>query len=284
MSKKTLIFKSQIVTESGLSFLYPFLLTVFAGLSTGIGSTLAFLARGEKSRLLPLSLGLSAGVMIYISFMEIIPEARHGISQVHGEKTGYLWMIGAVFAGILISALIDYLVPESGNPHEVRDVYEMDHQSAAKKKPELLKIGFASAIAIAVHNFPEGIATFMVASQDLSLGFPMAIAVAIHNIPEGIAVAVPVYYATGDRKKAFWLSFLTGFSEPVGALLGYFFLMPILNEFIFSVTLGMTGGIMIFISLDELLPSARKYGEHHLTTYGLVAGMAVMALSLYLLM
>jgi len=273
------------VTENLHPFLYPFILTLIAGLSTGIGSALAFFARGTKSRLLPLSLGLSAGVMIYISFMEIFPQANSVISTVHGVKTAAIWTSAAFFGGILIIAIIDYLVPESANPHEIHKIEEMDDKSARKKaKSHLMKIGTISAIGIAIHNFPEGMATFIVASGNAALGIPMAVAVAIHNIPEGIAVAIPIYYATGDRKKAFYLSFLTGLSEPVGAVIGYGLLMPFMNEFVFAVILGVVAGIMIFISLDELLPAAEKYGEHHLTTYGLIGGMAVMAVSLILLM
>jgi len=146
-----------------------------------------------------------------------------------------------------------------------------------------MRVGVFSAIAIGIHNFPEGLATFMAALTDLSLGIPIAIAIAIHNIPEGIAVSVPIYYATGSRKKAFFYSFSSGLAEPVGALIGWLILLPFMNSLLFGIVFAATAGIMIFISLDELLPAAREYGEHHLSIYGLISGMGVMALSLLLL-
>ena len=141
-------------------------------------------------------------------------------------------------------------------------------------------MGLFSALAIGIHNFPEGLATFMGALQDPTLGISIAAAIAIHNIPEGIAVSVPVYYATKSKKKAFVLSFTSGLAEPVGAIIGYFILMNIFSEAVFGVVFASVAGIMVYISLDELLPTAEKYGEHHIAIYGLIAGMMVMAVSL----
>ena len=145
-----------------------------------------------------------------------------------------------------------------------------------------MRTGVFTALAIAIHNFPEGLATFVSALQSPEVAIPIVIAIAVHNIPEGIAVSVPVYYATGNKKRAFFLSFASGLSEPVGALIGYLILMPFMSDVVYGVLFAAVAGIMVFISLDELLPSAREYGEHHLSIYGLVAGMAVMALSLWL--
>lgn len=184
--------------------------------------------------------------------------------------------------GILLIAIIDRFIPKKDNPHEVRTVEEMNDSGNTVKDPALLKMGTFAALAIAIHNFPEGIATFTSALQDPSLGIAIAAAIAIHNIPEGIAVSVPVYYATGSKKKAFKLSFLSGLSEPVGALVAYLILMPYLNDVMFGIIFAAVAGIMVFISLDELLPAAKKYDEAHTSIYGLVAGMAVMALSLLL--
>ena len=169
-------------------------------------------------------------------------------------------------------------MPEAENPHEMHDVDEMD--PTAKKNSALLRMGLFSALAIAIHNFPEGLATFTGALQDPTLGVSIAVAIAIHNIPEGIAVSVPIYYATGDKRKAFRLSFLSGLSEPVGALLGFFLLKTIFTEAMFGLIFASVAGIMVYISLDELLPTAEKYGEHHIAIYGLIGGMVVMALSL----
>jgi len=183
---------------------------------------------------------------------------------------------------MLLIGVIDRLIPSSDNPHEVKKIETMDETGSAGKESKLAKMGLLSAIAIAIHNFPEGIATFAATLKDPKLGIAIAIAVAIHNIPEGIAVSIPVYYATGSRKKAFFLSFLSGLSEPVGAVLGYLILMPFISDAALGILFAAVSGIMVFISLDELLPTSREYGRAHLSIYGLVAGMMVMAVSLLL--
>ncbi len=267
--------------------LIALLLTMFAGLSTGIGSAIAFLARRTNTKLLSVALGFSAGVMIYISFVEIFPDARSSFIATYGEFRGTLFTLASFFGGMLIIALIDKLIPSFENPHEMRSIESMDNEKSAVNFRKLYRMGVMTAVAVGIHNFPEGIATFMSALKDPALGVAIAVAVAIHNIPEGIAVSVPVYYATGNRKKAFTLSFLSGISEPVGAFLAYLVLMPFMEaghfELIFGTIMAGVAGIMVFISLDELLPSAEEYGEHHLAIYGLIGGMAVMALSLLLL-
>ena len=155
----------------------------------------------------------------------------------------------------------------------------------AKKKMDFKKlgrVGLITALAISLHNFPEGLATFFSALQDTKTGIAIAFAIAIHNIPEGIAVSIPIYYATGSRKKAFTYSFLSGLSEPLGAVIGYFLLTSFMLDSLMGAVFSMIAGIMVFISLDQLLPAARQYGEHHLAVYGMVSGMLVMALSLLL--
>ncbi|MGX8794915.1 zinc transporter ZupT [Fusibacter sp. JL298sf-3] len=256
------------------TILFAFGLTLFAGLSTGIGSALAFYTKQTNKKFLSAALGFSAGVMIYVSMIEIFAKAKDSLAVVYGPTKGYWVTTIAFFAGILLIGLIDKFVPNAENPHEVRDVTEMNKDHA------LLRMGLFSALAIAIHNFPEGLATFTGAIQDPALGLSIAVAIAIHNIPEGIAVSVPIYYATGDKKKAFMYSFLSGLSEPVGALLGYFLLMRFFTESTFGIVFALVAGIMVYISLDELLPTAEKYGEHHVAIFGLIAGMAVMALSL----
>jgi ZIP family zinc transporter len=262
---------------------FAFGLTLFAGLSTGIGSALAFFARTTNTRFLTASLGFSAGVMIYVSMVEIFVKSRDALTAAAGESTGYLYTTLAFFGGILLIAIIDNLVPSFENPHEVRGIEEMpDYSDEELKKRKLHRMGLFSALAIAIHNFPEGLATFVGGLQDPALGLSIAVAVAIHNIPEGIAVSVPLYYATGSRKKAFGYSFLSGLAEPVGAMVGYFLFFRYFNDYVFGLLFAVVAGIMVFISLDELLPTAEKYGEHHIAMYGVVAGMAVMATSLVL--
>jgi len=266
--------------------LIAFGLTLFAGLSTGIGSALAFFAKRTNTKFLAVSLGFSAGVMIYVSFVEIFVKARESLTSDLGEVAGTWATVISFFGGMLIIALIDKLIPSFENPHEIKRVESMSDEKTEEntdgKGRKLYRMGMFAAIAIAIHNFPEGLATFTAALKDPSLGVAIAVAIAIHNIPEGIAVSVPIFYATGNRKKAFFYSFLSGLSEPVGALIGYLILMRFLNDTVFGILFASVAGIMVFISLDELLPSAEEYGEHHLTIYGLVAGMIVMALSLLL--
>ncbi len=263
------------------NILFAFSLTLFAGLSTGIGSALSLLTNKTNTKFLSVALGFSAGVMIYVSFVEIFVKAKDSLVLVLGTKMGTFATVGGFFFGILIIALIDNLIPSVENPHEIHTVEEMDGTSK-EHKANLMRMGLFTALAIGIHNFPEGLATFTAAINDPSLGVPIAVAIAIHNIPEGIAVAVPIFYATGSRKKAFKLSFLSGLSEPVGALIGYVLLYRFFNDAMFGFIFASVAGIMVYISLDELLPSAREYGEHHLSMYGLIAGMAVMALSLLL--
>ncbi len=253
--------------------------TLFAGLSTGIGSVMAFFTKRTNTKFLAGSLGFSAGVMLYVSFIEIFVKAKADLVNALGEVEGTWVTVAAFFGGILFIGIIDKLIPEFENPHEAHKVEELTKEQHDTK---LLKMGLFSALAIAIHNFPEGLATFLSALEDPKLGLPIAVAIAIHNIPEGIAVSIPIFYATGKKKKAFWLSFSSGFAEPIGALVGYLILMPFINEITFGIMFSAVAGIMVFISLDELLPTAEEYGEHHVAIYGLIAGMAVMAISLLL--
>ncbi|WAA13993.1 zinc transporter ZupT [Fervidibacillus halotolerans] len=260
-----------------------FFMTLFAGLATGIGSILAFFASTTNTKFLSFSLGFSAGVMIYVSMIEIFVKAQDTLVDALGEKSGNWAVVGGFFGGMVFIALIDKLIPKQSNPHELKKIEDM--QSLAPDvmhDPSLKKMGTFTALAIGIHNFPEGIATFTSALQDPKLGVAIGIAIAIHNIPEGIAVSVPIYFATGSKKKAFRLSFLSGLSEPIGALVAFFILMPFLNDIVFGCIFAAVAGIMVFISLDELVPAAKKYEQAHTSIYGLICGMAVMAVSLIL--
>ena len=197
-----------------------------------------------------------------------------------GETQGYWMTVVAFFSGVIFIGIIDKMIPSYENPHEIRDMAHPHLSEGERSHMRLMRMGVFVALAIAIHNFPEGLATFIAALSDPKLGIPIAVAIAIHNIPEGISVSVPIYYATGSRKKAFAYSFLSGLSEPIGALIGYFVLIRYLNDMVFGFIFAMVAGIMVFISLDELLPAAREYGEHHLSIYGLFLGMGVMAVSL----
>ncbi|MFI3323702.1 MAG: zinc transporter ZupT [Rikenellaceae bacterium] len=261
-------------------FIYAFALTLFAGLATGIGSLIALVARRTNKSLLAFSLGLSAGVMIYVSFVELFAEAQHSLMESFGEQMGLLYTVLSFFAGLALIALIDLVVPSSENPHQARGVEMIDKPQKDRK---LHRMGLLTALAIAIHNFPEGIATFATAYENPSLGLAIAAAVAIHNIPEGIAVSVPIYYSTGSRRKAFWYSLLSGLAEPLGGILAYLLLMPYMSDELMGYVLAAVAGIMVYISVDELLPAAREYGREHVSIVGFVVGMAIMAASLILL-
>ena len=263
------------------------LLTVIAGLATGLGGLAVFLTNRSNGSFLALSLGFSAGVMLYVSFVEILAEAGDLLSAAWGPGRGTWGMVGGFFAGIAVIAVIDRIVPHQANPHEFAYQPSDAEADAAFAAPaadsRLLRTGMLTALAIAIHNFPEGFATFAAALGDPSVAVAITVAIALHNIPEGIAVAVPVFQATGSRARAIGLSFLSGLSEPLGAVIGFLLLRPFLTDALFGASLAAVAGIMVFISLDKLLPTAEKYGGHHLCVYGIVAGMAVMAVSLAML-
>ncbi|MFO7871194.1 MAG: zinc transporter ZupT [Kiritimatiellia bacterium] len=285
-------------------------LTLFAGMSTAIGSVIAFTAKRTNHRFLSVATGFSAGVMLYVSFVEIFCRGVESLAGRFGEA-GANWInAGSFFGGMLVIGLIDNLIPAAENPHEIHSEAETRplHDPSAegpdlaalanpadgsagvhdhRANHKLMRMGLFTALAITIHNFPEGLATFLAALDDPRLGLAIAIAIALHNIPEGITVSVPIFYATGSRKKAFVYSALSGLAEPIGAIIGY---AAILFFFggnngrvppeIMGILFGGVAGIMVYISLDELLPTSRAYGKGHDSLFGLVAGMLVMALSL----
>lgn len=269
--------------------LTAFLLTLFAGLSTGIGSAIALISKKTNKSFLSVSLGLSAGVMIYVSFVELLPNAISTFAKSNNAAQANLYATLSFFAGIVIIMLIDKLVPQQENPHEMKLIEDMSKENTNSKdtdnlnNPKLMRVGVMTALLIAIHNFPEGMVTFISGMENITIALPIAFAIAIHNIPEGISVSVPIYFATGSRKKAFWLSFSSGLAEPIGAITAYFILAPYLNDNLYGIIYGIIAGVMVYISLDELLPAAEEFGEHHLAIYGLIAGMAIMAVSLILL-
>ncbi|MBI4880565.1 MAG: zinc transporter ZupT [Planctomycetes bacterium] len=266
-------------------------LTLFAGLTTALGALVVFFTRGPRMGLLSFGLGFSSGVMVFISLKELLPGADALIGGALGERQGGWIATACFFGGVIVSAIIDQLVPEPENPHEAVSLADMARARAGERpapsgaggqKPSLARVGLLSALVIGIHNLPEGMATFASALAGTSLGLSIAVAVAIHNIPEGIAVAVPIYFATGSRKKAFLYAFISGLAEPVGAVLVFLVLMPFINDVLVGAMLAAVGGIMVFISFDELLPAAREYGRGHTAIAGVVLGMAVMAVSLLL--
>ena len=260
------------------NILLAFGLTLFAGLSTGLGGLFAFTKQTQTNKFLSFALGLSAGVMIYVSFIDIFPKALEAIAHAFPEEA-YVWTTLAFFLGMGLIALIDALIPKELNVHELagQDVRK------TPKEQTLLRLGTFTALAIAIHNFPEGLAIFLATLQNPSIGLSIAFAIAIHNIPEGIAVAIPIFHATKSKRQAFLWAFVSGLAEPIGAIVGFLLLQAIFNDLTFGFLFAGVAGIMVYISLDELLPAAEKYGEHHLSILGVMTGMAIMALSLILL-
>ena len=252
---------------------FALLLSALAGLATTIGSLLALFVRKPGPRLMTLTLGFSGGVMILVSFVELLPS---GIEAIGFARANLVF-----FGGMAAMFLIDELIPHDYMAEHHHTGAE-DEQDAALQG-RLLKAGLFVALGLGIHNFPEGMASFATALSDPQLGMAIAAAIAIHNIPEGLAVSAPIYAATGSRSKAFWWSFLSGVAEPVGALLAAVVLLPFLNEAVLGGLLSAVAGIMVFISLDELLPVSRAYEEEHLSIIGIVVGMAVMSFSLWML-
>ena len=271
-------------------------LTLFAGLATGIGSAIAFFAKRTNFRFLSISTGFSAGVMLYVSFVEIFFKGSEALREVYGDYWGEWINVGAFFGGIILIGLIDAFIPQAENPHEVRSekavapLHGQDVPEEMRDNPKLMRMGLFTALAIGIHNFPEGLATFLAALHDPAVGVVIAVAIALHNIPEGISVSVPIYYATGDRKKAFFYSFLSGLAEPIGALIAYGGIVlftggsgAVVPQEVMGILFAGVAGIMVYISLDELIPTSNAYGKGHDSMIGLVGGMAVMALSLLMM-
>ena len=249
------------------TFVNAMLLTAGAGLATTVGSVIGLAVRKPGPRFLGFTLGFSAGVMLLVSFVELLQNA---IGQI-----GFLQAHVAFLAGMAGFFLIDFLVP-----HEY--IGQHDH-AGGPDADKLMRTGLLVALGIGVHNFPEGLATFVAALKDTKLGIAIAVAIAIHNIPEGLAVSAPIYAATGSRGKAFLWSFLSGVSEPAGAAVAGLVLLPFLNATVLGWTLAAVAGIMVAISVDELIPAAKSFGSEHTPIVGVIFGMAVMALSLWML-
>ncbi|WP_130890693.1 zinc transporter ZupT [Fusobacterium ulcerans] len=243
-----------------------FTLTLLAGLAMGGGSIISFIGKNTNKKFLSASLGFASGVMIYVAFVEIFMESRESLVEVYGGSKGLWVAVISFFLGMIFMVLTEkFCLKENQEENEEKSVYRM---------------GVMTAIAIGIHNFPEGMAIFTSVLKTPALGFSVATAIAIHNISVGIAVSAPIYYATGSRKKAFIFSLISGLVEPLGALAGYVLFKSYLNEKVFGILLAAVAGIMVYIALDELLPSAQNDENHHIATYSMISGMIVMAVSL----
>ena len=278
--------------------LFAFLLAIFAGASTCAGAAIAFFSKQDNTKMLSAGLGFSAGVRVYLSFVELLPESIKEFSKL--SQNGEIIALFIFFVSMLACLFIDKAVPVDINPHEIeapeaycelRSCYLNDRElciakqalaqdNAPASNKTLRRTGILTAFAIALHNFPEGFATFASGLESIKLGVVVALAVAIHNIPEGIAVSLPIYHATGQKRKAFIFAALSGLAEPLGALVGALLILPLFGASAVAVSFALVAGVMIFISFDQLFPVAKAYASGHECLYGLIAGMAVMAFSL----
>lgn len=253
------------------------LITLFAGLATAIGGGIAFIVKKDNLKALSVGLGFSAGVMIFLSFNDIIPEAKEMLSVNFPHKFEWMALIGFIF-GIVIAILIDYFLPDHIDTDEL-----LEPDSPCKHTHKIKRAGLLTAIAICVHNFPEGMATFLTTTQDFALGLSVAMAIAIHNIPEGIAVALPIYHVTGKKRYAMLYAALSGITEPIGALIGMVLFSLFIPQILVGILLAAVAGIMIYLSFDTLLPLAKEYGNWHLSMIGIVSGILFIWLSLILI-
>ncbi len=261
-------------------------LATLAGLSTGIGGLISVLFKRTNTKVISIMLGFSAGIMIYISFIELYQESQTNLCGIHGPVSGKILTALSFFFGITLMALINEFIPEPNHPHRARrieSVHKASISGSSRNTGKLLRTGVFTAIAVTLHNFPEGIASYVSTMKNSALGVSIALAIAIHNIPEGIAISIPVYYATGSRKKAFFAALFSGLSEPLGAIIAMAILGRLITDTIFGIIFGAVAGIMVYISLDELLPASREYGEHNLSILGIMLGMALMAISVILI-
>jgi len=248
--------------------LFALALSTLAGLSTLLGALVILIGKGKSEKLLTSSLGFAAGVMLSISFSDLLPQARDLIGLEKGMEMGIIYMDLFLIAGVFLAIGLDYLVP-----------HVEANASADRSHQDLFRVGVVSTLAMMLHNFPEGIATFMAGYSDQALGMSLAVAIAFHNIPEGISVAMPVYFATGDKSKALKFTFAAGIAEPIGALAAFLVMRPFLNQFVIGASFAFVAGIMLYISIEELIPSSRQYGHNRLALFSTLAGCVLMPLS-----
>lgn len=245
------------------------LLSAGAGLSTLIGALIIFVTNKKSEKIVTISLGFAAGVMISVSFTDLFPNANTLFISSTNNTLGTILSVLFLIVGIIIAACIDSFVPHQ----------EYDKVSGDKPHNNLFRVGFVSTLAIGLHNFPEGIATFMAGYEDATLGLSIAIAIALHNIPEGISVAMPIYFSTGSKLKAFKYTFLSGIAEPIGALIAFLILKPFINDISLGAIFSIVTGIMLYIAIEELIPSSRQYGYDRQALFATFTGICLMPLT-----
>lgn len=275
------------------TYLLALILSTLAGLSTILGGVVTFFIKKDSLKLLSFGLGLSAGVMLFISLADLYPEAQEMIKNQMGES--FLWLTVVSFAfGILVAVLIDYFIPDhiqenmfdkqiGANEQNIDSTDCVKNENAIISIGKIKKAGITTAIVVAVHNFPEGLATFFTTTQNMTLGLGIVFAIAIHNIPEGIAISIPVYQATHSKRKAFWYSFLSGMAEPVGGVIGFILIQTLFPNICLGILFALVAGIMTYISIDTLLPMSKSYDTGHYSISGVVLGLIIMGMTMIFL-
>lgn len=251
------------------------LMAFLAGLATLLGGVFTFFVKRTNIKALSIGLGFSAGVMIFLSFFEILKSSNDMLLKFFPNHSNWL-VFGGFAVGMITAILIDYFIPD----HIDEDLF--GKQECCEHHHKIKRAGLLTAIAICIHNFPEGMVTFFVATQNITLGISVAIAIALHNIPEGIAVALPIYHATGKKRLAIWYTFLSGISEPIGALIGLYAIQYFLPQAAIGFLFAAVAGIMVYISFDTLLPLSREYGDGHYSVLGIMSGIFFIWTSLLL--
>lgn len=243
-----------------------FLLTTLAGLSTMLGTIPIFIKIKNEGKVIAASLAFAAGVMICVSITDLIPEAIEMLKNYYsGFLTVFLTFV-FLMIGMITSCFIDKALPTAT---------VVNHAS-------LYKVGIISMLAIILHNLPEGIATFISTTKDTSLGISLALAIALHNIPEGISISVPIYYSTQSKFKSILYTFISAMSEPLGAIITYLFLYSFINNIVLGLLFAFIAGIMIQISLTELLPTSTDYSYPKITRIWFIIGVIFMLLKFFI--
>lgn len=272
------------------NYLIALMFSTIAGLSTVIGGLVTFFIKGNSLKFLSFGLGLSAGVMLFVSLADLYPQASEMINSQLGINNA--WLAVLCFAlGMLSAILIDFFIPD--HIQESMFTKQIDANEAHKDSTDcaqnenaeitigkIKRAGLLTAIVVALHNFPEGLATFSLASQDVALGLGIVFAIAIHNIPEGMAISIPVYQATHSKRKAFLYSFLSGMAEPVGGAFGFIIIKLLFPNLCIGLLFALVAGIMTYISLDTLLPLSRDYDTGHYSISGVVFGLVIMGIAI----
>jgi ZIP family zinc transporter len=263
--------------------LIAFFVTILAASATMLGALAMIGAKESNPRLLAFGLSFAGGAMVYISLVEIFVKSQISFGEVLTVKEAYSAATFAFFVGIALLFLLDKFIP---NPHSSLSTDENSFSQNKRKDDhthihaDVGKIGLMATLAITAHNIPEGMATFFSTLDNPAVGMNLALAIAIHNIPEGLSIAIPVFYATRSKAKAVLATFVSAIAEPIGAFLGYVVLAPFIGPTVYGCVFGVIAGAMVYLALDELLPAAKRYAKGHETVYGIISGMAIIALSL----